>query len=146
VFETVLSANQIPVWKDPTGYAALVYPSTVSDELPIYSACPAPADGYYPLFCENILWDGFYGPIIQTPAEVWLWNPLAIYVPTAPVSMVLDPSPVPLIAGETHVTMADVALVRNMMLGSAPFNWQADTNGNGMIDTQDLANYVAAAK
>ena len=146
VFETVLSANQIPLWKDPTGYAALVYPSTLTGYQPVYaSLCDAPA-GYCPLFCENILYEGFYGPIIFTNAEVWVWNPLQIYVPTAPVSMVLDPTPVPLIAGETHVTQADVALVRNMMLGLAPYNWQADCSGLGFINTKDLAEYEAAAR
>jgi hypothetical protein len=57
----------------------------------------------------------------------------------------LDPTPIPLFAGETHVTQADVALVRNMMLGLAPYNWQADCNGAGFINTQDLAEYEAAA-
>jgi hypothetical protein len=147
VFEAILQANQIPAWKDPVAYAALVYPSTTKDALPVYSPYSVTLfdEGYCPLFCENILYEGFFGPIIQTYAEVWIWEPLAIYVCPAPVSMTLDPSPVPLIAGETHVTQADVALVRNMMLGLAPYNWQADCSGRGFINTQDLAEYEAAA-
>jgi hypothetical protein len=149
VFESVLSAQQIPPWENPIGYGALVYPeqdATTFAPITGTSICPYEApDGYFPLFCENILFDYHYGPITPTAAEVWLFNPYQQYVPTAPIIMTLDPLPCPLIAGETSVTLADVALVRNMMLGLAPYNWRADTNGNGIIDTQDLANYVAAA-
>jgi hypothetical protein len=63
----------------------------------------------------------------------------------APMTMTLDPTPVPLIAGETTVTQADVALVRAAMLGQGPYDQRMDTNGNGIIDVQDLQAYEAAA-
>jgi len=80
--------------------------------------------------------DAVTGPVLRT-----VLNPSVLF----PVVLTLDPVPVPLIAGETSVTAADVALVRNAMLGLAPYDQRMDTNGNGIIDVQDLAAYEAAA-
>lgn len=59
--------------------------------------------------------------------------------------MTLDPEPVTLIAGETTITSADVALVRNAVVGLAPYDMRMDCNGNGKVDVSDLMLYKAAA-
>ena len=140
VFDSMASANQIPAWKDPIGLAALVYP------------CGATLDG-----ATVPLWSGY----VLGPASLWggaddTWvfaclPTFCVQMPilrnelyhTVPV-LTLDPAPVPLIAGENSVTSADVALVRNAVLGLGPYDARMDTNGNGRVDVQDLAAYEAA--
>ncbi len=58
--------------------------------------------------------------------------------------MTLDPEPVPLIAGETAVTAADVAIVQTAVVGLAPYDIRMDCNGNGRIDLEDLKLYELA--
>ncbi len=58
--------------------------------------------------------------------------------------MILDPEPVPLIAGETAVTAADVALVQKAVVGLAPYDVRMDCNGNGRIDLEDLKLFELA--
>jgi hypothetical protein len=146
VFDSMLSASQIPAWKDPIGLAALVYPMGAT-----LTGSPVS------------LWDGLYlAPstvfgeagthidfdtinAIGGVSSIVIGPILRIQLSLPMMSMTLDPSPVPLIAGETSVTSADVALVRSAMLGLAPYDQRMDTNGNGRIDVQDLKAYEIAA-
>jgi len=146
VWDSMTSCTQIAPWKDPIAIAALWYPM-----------------GTMPSGSTTALWTGLYlgdsklfgemtghidfdtisaiGGVTSNVQGSVLRTPLM----EAPMAMTLDPTPVPLIAGETSVTQADVALVRNMVLGLAPYDQRADCNGNGKIDVQDLSEYIAAA-
>ncbi len=147
VFEAIAQANQIAPWKSPIAYGVLRYPA-VSDGVVGTSDSNDPVT----------LWTGYYLEVVSGVltfhsvseiggvSSVISGNILQMVVAPLPAaSWTLDPAPVPLIAGETSVTAADVALVRNAMLGLAPYDPRMDTNGNGIIDVQDLANYEAAA-
>jgi len=146
VFDSMVSATQIAPWKDPIALAAISYPM-----------------GFVPTGTATALWTGLYlGPsslfgesgnhidfdmiaAINGVSDTVNGPILRTMLTLPPMVMTLDPSPVPLIAGETSVTPADVALVRSAMLGLAPYDQRMDTNGNGRIDVQDLKAYEAAA-
>jgi len=149
VFDAQASAAQIAPFKYPLAIATLAYPMGVTG-----------LTGDTNLWTGNVLTfnspntygmgSTIGGVSTSVPGTV-----LRTYVTdTTPISDValtesapwaLDPAPIPLIAGETSVTAADVALVQNMVLGLAPYNSNADLNANGYITLQDLAEYEAAA-
>jgi hypothetical protein len=144
VYQAMATCNQIAPWKPVIGYAVLPYP----DAAPSVTLDPTTLwTGYYLQVIGGVLTFSSVSEIagvssvISGPVLSMLTTPITI----TPGAWTLDPAPVPLIAGETSVTAADVALVRNAMLGLAPYDPRMDVNANGIVDVQDLAAYEAAA-
>jgi hypothetical protein len=144
VFDAMATAAQIAPFKSPLAIATVAYPYGVTGL----------TGGTY-LWNGNILTfnsPNTYGPgsmdsVPGTVLRTYVTDstPISDPVLTTSSPWALDPAPLPLIAGETSVTAADVALVRDMVLGLAPYNPNADCNANGYITLQDLAEYEAAA-
>jgi hypothetical protein len=146
VYQAMATCNQIAPWKPVIGYAALPYPG--SDDSVVVNDPTTLWTGYYlyvnatgVLTFRSISRIGGVSSVVSGPVLSMLTTPITI----TPGAWTLDPAPVPLIAGETSVTAADVALVRNAMLGLAPYDPRMDVNANGIVDVQDLAAYEAAA-
>ncbi len=143
VFEAMATANQIAPWKSPIGYAVLPYPEP--DPAGVTTGPVTLWTGNYLEVVSGVLTFHSVSEIAGV-SDVITGNILQeLMAPLPAAAWTLDPSPVPLIAGETSVTAADVALVRNAMLGLAPYDSRMDVNANGMVDVQDLAAYMAAA-
>jgi len=134
VFDSMLQANEIPAWKDPIGLYAILVGETTSFTGTTY------------------LWTGneFY----QTNG-VWhfgLQNEWPVPTPIiartqlfeAPFVMTLDPLPVPLL-GTSSITSADVGMVRQAIVGLAPYDGRMYLAGKGFVSLQDLAEYKAVA-
>jgi hypothetical protein len=145
VFDARVSALQIAPWKYPQAIATLAYPiNTIPTGAAVTlftgnylanSAVFGEAAGHIdfePLAAIGGVSSAVPGPVLRIQ--------MSIPMP----SMTLDPLPVPLIAGETAVTAADVTLVQNAVLGQVSYDQRMDTNGNGRVDVQDLKAYEAA--
>jgi hypothetical protein len=146
VFDAQAWAAQIAPWKAPLAIGYITYPDPCLLLDPITTGSP------------QYLWTG---AVLSVQGGVLTYNPAATTIGGVSTSVmgpvlrvmlsdpaaawILDPAPLPLIAGETAVTSADVALVRNMVLGLAPYNPNADCNANGYITIQDLKEYESAA-
>ncbi len=112
VFEAIAMANQIAPWKSPIAYGVLRYPA-VSD------GAVGTSDSSDPV----TLWTGYTLEVVSgvitfhSCAEIGGVSSVisghiiqTVVAPLPSAAWTLDPAPVPLIAGETSVTAADVAL------------------------------------
>jgi hypothetical protein len=130
VFDSMMYANEIPPWKAPIGLASIVVGNPTGSLVPLWQGFKFGA--YEPLDFDTIALWFVRAPIVRMQLQHVL-----------PV-MTLDPEPVPLIAGETAVTAADVALVQKAVVGLAPYDVRMDCNGNGRIDLEDLKLFELA--
>ena len=138
VFDSMVFANEIPIWLAPIGLHSLAVGNPTGATTPLWS-------GY------------FLGPsqLFGEAAGHTDYNTLPIWFVRTPILrmqlqhsnpvMTLDPEPVPLIAGETTITAADVNLVRQAVVGLAPYDMRMDCNGNGKVDVSDLMQYKTVA-
>ena len=138
VFDSMVWANEIPAWLAPIGLASIVVGNATGALTP--------------------LWSGYkLGPstLFGEPAGHMDYETLAMWFVRTPIIrtqlnhpnpvMILDPDPVPLIAGENSVTAADVSLVRQAVVGLRAYDARMDCNGNGKVDVSDLTQYKNTA-
>jgi len=131
VFDLEVSAAEIPEWKYPRSMEGLIVGDNVGE--PVY------------------LWVGLElinieGVWIFTTIPEWKVPTPVIRMPIeeVPPDMILDPVPVDL-NGDGKINGADVAIVRQAIVGLLPYKQEMDINVNGKIDTQDLAAYKLVA-
>lgn len=131
VFDSMVWANQIPPWKAPIGLHSVVFGTPTASMVP--------------------LWNGYK---LQQVSDVWEFEPVPMWYVRGPILrnelvhpapvMLLDPLPVDL-NGDGVINTADVALVRLVVVGLAPYDQRMDCNGNGKVDISDLKEFELAA-
>jgi len=133
VFDSMLQANEIPAWKDPMGMFAIIVGdyTKISGNTYLFTGNEFYFSGGIWHFGQYNEWS-VPGPIFR--------NQLF----EAPFVMTLDPLPVPLL-GTSKITAADVSMVRQAIVGLAPYDGRMDLAGKGFVSLQDLAEYKAVA-
>jgi len=141
VFDLVVSAWEIPEWKYPRSMDGLIILSAEGpgEMEPLFRGWKLelvyPREGMIGRWWFHEIDEWFVpSPVIREEPPQMLW-------PDPP--MKLDPVPVDL-NGDGRISAADVAIVRQAIVGLRPFDPRMDINGNGKIDTQDLAAYKLA--
>lgn len=136
VFDSMVSAHEIPPWKYPIGLHSVVIGDPWNEE------CDE-----VPLWCGwKLYYDEVFGKWVYNFICEW-WVPTPILrdeLTHPPPEMVLDPIPVDL-DGDGSINDLDVSLVRQAIVGLVAYDHRMDVNVNGEIDTQDLAAYKLAA-
>ena len=138
VFDSMVFANEIPPWEAPIGLASLPVGNPTGLTTPLWNGYVLGASALFGETAGHFDYGTLPMWFVHTPIlRMQLQHPNPV--------MTLDPEPVTLIAGETTITSADVALVRNAVVGLAPYDMRMDCNGNGKVDVSDLMQYKAAA-
>jgi hypothetical protein len=138
VFDSMVWANEIPPWLAPIGLASIVVGKPTGATTPLWSGYKLGASTLFGEPAGHFDYETLAMWFVQTPIiRTQLNHPNPV--------MVLDPDPVPLIAGETSVTSADVSMVRQAVVGLHVYDARMDCNGNGRVDVSDLAQYKVSA-
>jgi hypothetical protein len=138
VFDSMVFGNEIPPWLAPIGLASIVVGTPTGGMTPLWSGFKLGASTLFGEPAGHFDYDMLAMWFVQTPI---IRTPLNHPNPV----MILDPDPVPLIAGETSVTSADVNLVRQAVVGLGAYDSRMDCNANGKVDVGDLSQYKSAA-
>ncbi len=139
VFDSMVSAWEIPSWKYPRAMHSLIVGT----------------DGFTGI---QFLWYGWkllplVGDNIDSRGYVFTFIPewpvltpicRAPFPPQGSPRMILDPDPIDL-NGDGKIDGKEVAMVRRAIVGLDPVMNGMDLNANGKVDTHDLARYKLAA-
>jgi len=131
VFDSMVSANEIPAWKEPIGLHSIEIGSPPGPDEPLWVG--------WKLFFDTSLMKWIYFLVAEWPVPGPI---LREELTHPPPKMTLDPVPVDLDGG--GIGASDVALVRQAIVGLLPYDHRMDINANGKIDTKDLAAYKLA--
>jgi hypothetical protein len=135
VFDSMVSAKQIPPWKYPLAMHSITVGSPES-LVPTYlwTGWELWYDGEQWRFTIVDKW-----PVPGTDGQI-LRDPISHPPPTMTLIGPVD------LNGDRVIDMRDVALVRQAIIGLIPFDARMDINGNKKVDTQDLAAYKSVVK
>jgi len=135
VFDSMLGANEVPAWKDPIGLYSVVVGKPSGSTFPLFKAPQL-------MYVDN---DARYDWVFECDPEWFVTCPiLRTELDLASPVFTLDPPPVPVTTSVT-ITAADVSMVRQVIVGKAPYDARMDLFGTGRITLQDLAEYKHAA-